>query len=120
MMKTIWIMAGLVSGLVALPTGAIATQPEPPFGEGVKPGQTMQCGPASAHLCPDTALFRQLPELMTPSGSSDTGSQSDDELRNPESTPYREFELLPHLGIVPAEPPGTGDILLERHPGDPG
>jgi len=37
-----------------------------------------------------------------------------------DSSPYRELQLLPHPGIVPTPPPGTGDISLERRPGDPG
>ena len=78
------------------------------------PRQTLECAPAFAEQCPDNALFKQLPELMTPSDGGDAQSQ------RPEPSPYRELEVLPQPMIVPAPLPDGEDILLERHPGDLG
>ena len=76
--------------------------------------QIVECDPALAERCPEDSLFRQLPELMTP---PDIGGAEAPPL---ESSPYRELEVLPQLKIIPAPPHNADDILLERHPGDPG
>jgi len=51
---------------------AIAPQSEARSNNSETPGQTIGCGPAPAQLCPEDSLFRQLPELMTPSENDDT------------------------------------------------
>jgi len=62
----------LVATLGATHVRAIATQSEARSDNSETPEQTIGCGPAPAQLCPEDSLFRQLPELMTPSENDDT------------------------------------------------
>jgi hypothetical protein len=104
----------LVFALGSMSASAIDTSSHSRSKVETPPRQLVECVPALVERCPEDSLFRQLPELMTPPGSDDAESPL------LESHPYRELEVLPHLMIVPAPPPNADDILLERHPGDPG
>jgi hypothetical protein len=112
--RTALAVVHLVCVLSSTSASAIGTQPDSRSRADTPPRQIVECVPAFAERCPDKSLFRQLPELMTPSDRGRAESQA------LEPSPYRELELLPQPMIVPAPPLNARDILLERHPGDPG
>ena len=113
MIRTAAAVLNLVCVLSSVSASAIETQLDSRSRADAPRGQ-LECDPALADACPEDSLFRQLPDLMTPSDSGDAKSLP------LESSPYRELEVLPQLKIVPAPPHNADDILLERHPGDPG
>jgi hypothetical protein len=104
----------LVWVLSSMSACAIDTQSDWGSRTDTPPRQFVECGPAFAERCPENSLYRQLPELMTPSDGGDAESQP------LKSSPYRKLQVLPRLMIVPAPSPNADDILLQRHPGDPG
>jgi hypothetical protein len=78
------------------------------------PPPRVECVPAFTGRCSENSLYRQLPELMTPSYGADP------DLQPLNSSPYRKLEVLPQLMIVPSPPPNADNVLLDRRPGDPG
>jgi hypothetical protein len=114
MTRTGSVILHLVCVLSSMSASAIDTQSDSRSGAQGPPRQPVECVPAFSEMCPEDSLFRQLPELMT---QPDNGDAQSTPL---ESSPYRELEVLPQLKIIHAPPHSGDDILLERHPGDPG
>ena len=104
-------IAVLLYTLGTAPAFATGMPSQPDARADAVPAPSVECGPASSRLCSESALFKQLPELMT------TPETSKAKLPPADSSPYRELEVLPHPMIVPQPPPNVDDILLERHPG---